>query len=73
MSKRRQEQSLSIFSLLVNANSKLQAAKQRWDYPPHVINYIVNVEAAVRDIFFVPREIQKRALSEKSSESYYVL
>jgi len=58
VSKRSREQSLSIFSLLVNANSKLQAADKRKDYPPGTRSYITNVEDAVRAIFFVPRGIQ---------------
>ena len=63
VSERSQEgQRLSIFSLLVNANAKLQAAKRRKGYPPGIANYIVNIEAVVEQIFFVPRGIQDQAL-----------
>ena len=62
ISERSQEgQRLSIFSLLVNANSKLQAAKRRDDFPSGDIRvYITNVEDAIKAIFFVPREVQKQ-------------
>ena len=59
-SMRSQDQGLSIFSLLANANSKLQAAKRRSDYSPPVGTYITSVEDVVEAIFFVPRQLQKK-------------
>jgi len=59
VSKRRQDQKLSVFSLLVNANSKLQAAGKRNDRPAGIDLYISNVAHAVEAIFFVPRQIQE--------------
>ena len=47
LSKRVQDEGLSIFSLLVNANSKLQGAKRRADYPSGVETYITFVEVAI--------------------------
>jgi len=64
VSNRSQEQSLSIFSLLVNANSKLQAADNRNDYPPGTRSYIANVKEAIRAIFFVPPQIHKQTPSQ---------
>jgi len=59
VSERSQEgQRLSIFSLLVNANAKLQAAKRRKDYPTGATNYITNIEKVIQEIFFVPPEIR---------------
>ena len=57
VSERSQEQSLSVFSLLVNANSKLQAAKQRNNYPVDVLEYISSAQTAIEAILFVPHEI----------------
>ena len=53
-SKRPREQRPSIFSLLVNANSKLQPAKQRRCKYDEAIHYATFVELAVKNIFFVP-------------------
>ena len=52
VSERREGQGLSVFSLLVNANSKLQTAKERGDYPPGAFTHVANVETAVNAIFF---------------------
>lgn len=60
ISKRGPDQGLSIFSLLVNANSKLQGVKQRTNNTPHIKDYIKLVEDAVKAIFFVPRELEKK-------------
>lgn len=64
VSKRRREQTLSVFSRLVNANSKLQAADRRDDSPASVINYIIFIKAAAKAIFFVPCATQERAEGE---------
>ena len=64
VSKRVQDESLSIFSLLVNANSKLQGAKRRADYPPGVETYITFVEVAITAIFFFPHGLQKQVSPE---------
>ena len=61
VSRRNEGQELSIFSLLVNANSKLQDAKQRADYPPDVDIYIDLVKLAIASIFFVPDGLQEKA------------
>ena len=53
-SKRRQGQGLSVFSLLVNANSKLQATKQRPGTSADIDDYIYNDKRTVDAIFFVP-------------------
>ena len=66
VSKRSQEQSLSVFSLLVDAHSKLQAAKKRGDFPPILQVYITNVRDAVEAIFFVPRKIQEECSDSDS-------
>ena len=56
-----QEGQLSIFSLLDNANSKLQAAKKRGDFPgAEATHYILLIEGVTEQIFFVPRQIQKQ-------------
>ena len=52
--------SLSIFSLLVNANSKLQNAKCQGNCPPLLMSYAVIIEAAVGAIFHVPKEVQNQ-------------
>ncbi|KAF9647201.1 hypothetical protein BDM02DRAFT_2747636 [Thelephora ganbajun] len=64
-SNRRPGQDLSVFSLLVNANSKLQAAKRRAKDPIDIetISYTEIVALAVNVIFFVPRGLQKQAPS----------
>ena len=59
VSERDQDQALSIFSLLVNANSKLQAAKKRGNYPPDTRVYITYVEEVIETIFFVPDGLEK--------------
>jgi len=62
VSERSQEgQRLSIFSLLVNANAKLQAAEKRDDYPSEARPYITLINDVVQQIFFVPRGIQDQA------------
>jgi len=63
VSMRRQDQKLSVFSLLVNANSKLQAAKKRNNRPVGIDLYISLVAQAIEAIFFVPRPIQEGTLS----------
>jgi len=59
---RRPEDSLSVFSLLVNANSKLQNIKTGLDGPVLSI-YIRVVADAVDLIFHVPEQVHNRALS----------
>lgn len=53
-SKRHPDERLSVFSLLVNTNSKLQAAKRRSDYPLAAEHYIELVERAVNSYFLSP-------------------
>ena len=62
-SQRPQGQGLSVFSLLVNANSKLQATRQRSDNPLALYAYIGLVKLAVDAIFFVPGRLQHQHLS----------
>jgi hypothetical protein len=59
---RRPEDSLSVFSLLVNANSKLQNAKQGSDSGT-VAMYAYAVKATVDAIFHVPEQVRNPALS----------
>jgi hypothetical protein len=57
-SRRPEGQGLSVFSLLVNANSKLQATRQRSDTHPGVSIHVDLVKRAVDAIFFVPIGLQ---------------
>ena len=65
-SKRRPDDLLSIFSLLVNANSKLQAAAQRPDHPPGIDDHVKLVSHAVDLIFFVPDGLEEQPSSPTS-------
>lgn len=49
----------SAFSLLVNANSKLQNVKQS-SCLPDLAYYILIVENAIREIFYVPKQVRNR-------------
>jgi len=54
----------SVFSLLVNANSKLQAAKRRNTkrfIHRDITLYIAAVELAIQEIFFFPNGLQNQA------------
>ena len=62
-SQRPEGQGLSVFSLLVNANSKLQATRQRSDNPSGLNAYIGFVKLAVDAIFFVPSRLRNQHLS----------
>ena len=59
ISKRGQGDDLSVFSLLVNANSKLQAASKRSGYPYHLNGYIDLVPFAIKAIFYAPPELER--------------
>jgi len=59
---RRPEDSLSIFSLLVNANSKLQGVKMGFNNLL-LMAYIHSVEIAVKSIFHVPEEVKDQPSS----------
>jgi len=52
----------SVFSLLVNANSKLQSIRQRTDNAV-LSTYIYAVKAVVDLIFHVPKQVHKQAMS----------
>ena len=49
----------SVFSLLVNANSKLQSVKQP-SCLPDLAHYILIVENTIREIFYVPEQVPNR-------------
>jgi len=66
VSRREPKDALSVFSLLVNANSKLQGVANRRHLHPALFQYIGAVKGAITAIFFVPREVQ---LSDKISSS----
>jgi len=63
---REPKDALSVFSLLVNANSKLQGVANQDNLPPVLISYIGAVGAVIPAIFFVPHGLQ---LSDKTSPS----
>jgi len=66
VSRREPKDALSVFSLLVNANSKLQGVANRRHLHPALLQYIGVIKGAIAAIFFVPREVQ---LSDKISSS----